>query len=176
MAEDALSISIDFSELEKAIEKQEEIPRHLQQVMTDAMEQSLLLVKGQVVVGTPTNVGTLRASISHEIISAFPNLVGRVGSPQPYAIVIEKGRAPGSRMPPVDAIKLWVIRKLQLPPEEVEGAAWAIAKHIAKHGFSTKGDVGPKGARMFEKGMEASEPHVVTIFDKAIKRMVDIYG
>ena len=172
MPENDLSLSIDVSGIDPVVEEYEHFPAAIRAVMTVAMEKSLQLVEGQVKIRTPVFQGTLRSGINHQIIRPFPNLVGSVGSPQPYGIVIEKGRKPGSRMPPVAAIKFWLFRKkIVTDLSELESAAWAVAKHIAKEGFSPKGDVGPTGRKMFKEGLEASEPGVKMIFDDHIRRL-----
>jgi enoyl-CoA hydratase/carnithine racemase len=50
-----------------------------------------------------------------------------------YGLPVEFGRKAG-RMPPVDAIRLWVVRKLQITGDEADKAAWAIARHIGARG------------------------------------------
>ena len=162
MTVDGLILDLDISGLQDATADLEAYPQWLGKELTVAMESGLQLLEGQVAERTPVNFGTLRGSISHQIMSPFPNLIGRVGSPLPYAIVMEEGRKPGARMPPVDAIKLWVVRKLQVPPDEAESVAWAVAKSIAKKGI--------EGKHMFKEGLEASEPHIKRLFDSAIGR------
>ncbi len=173
MTVDGLILDLDVSGLQDATADLEAFPQWLGKEMTVAMDKGLSVLHQQVVERTPTDSDTLRGGIYRENESPYPNLVGRVGAPAgaaAYAIVIEKGRKPNSRMPPVDAIEKWVFRNLQLPPDEVEGAAWAIAKSIAKRSFSPEHDVGPTGAKMFKEGLEASEPHIKTLFDNAIAR------
>lgn len=65
----------------------------------------------------------------------------RVYSKAPYAAVIESGRRPGSRMPPVDVIARWVRRKGLLggkggrsSPRAERQAAFMIARAIARRG------------------------------------------
>ena len=159
---DGLILDIDLSGIDETTADMETFPIDLGRELTLAMNQSLDFVRGQVAVRTPVNVGTLRDSLNYQIISPFPNLVGAVGSPSVYAPVMEFGRKPNSRMPPVDAIALWAVRKLGLSPEEAEGAAWAIAKSIAKKGI--------EGKYMFKEGFEVSTPHVNQLFDSAVAR------
>ena len=159
---DALILDIDLTGVEEAIANIDGFPSDLGRELTLAMKSSLQFLEGQVSTRAPVNVGPLRDSITHQIITPFPNLVGSVGSPLVYAPVMEYGRKPGGKMPPVDAIKLWVIRKLQVPIEEAESVAWAVAKHIAKHGI--------EGKHYFKEGLEASEPHINTLFANAVAR------
>ena len=171
MTNDGLILDIDLSGIDETKANIVGYPADLSRELNVAMASSLSLLKQAVADRTPVDTDKLRGGITSETISVFPDLVGSVSSGDiPYAPVIEHGRTPGSRMPPVDAIKLWVIRKLQLPEDEVEGAAWAIAKSIAKHGFSPEHDVGPTGAKMFTKGLEASEPYINQLFNSAVAR------
>lgn len=48
-------------------------------------------------------------------------------------LFLEYGRMAG-KFPNVDAIRGWVERKLNIPPEEVDNVAYLIGRKIAKHG------------------------------------------
>lgn len=162
-----LILNIDASEVYKAAQDLNQLEAILAEELNVAMESSLQLLEGQVVARTPVDTGALRDSINHGIDAPFPNLLGYVGSPRdPYARVIEYGRTPGSRPPPVDAIRLWVERKLNVPEEEVLGVAWLIAQHIGLYGFTTI----PEGARMFEESTETSAPFINQIFRNAVQK------
>ena len=169
MTDGGLVIDINLSGIEETVANLKVFPVDLEIGLTLAMNKSLPLVEGEVVKRTPKNLGELQGGINHQIITPFPNLVGSVGSPTPYAIVIEKGRKPNSRMPPIAAIAFWLYRKgIVTDRDEIRSVAYAVAKSIAKHGFSPKGNVGPTGARMFEEGFTAAEPHVVRLFNDAV--------
>jgi hypothetical protein len=169
---DDLILDIDTTGLQDVLADVDAFPQDVARELTIAMESALQFVEKQVAARTPVNEGFLRGSINHLILSYFPDIIGEVTTPMDYAIVIERGRKPGSRMPPIDAIQQWAVRKLGLSPDEAASAAWGIAKSIAKHGFSEKGEVGPRGKRMFEEGFEVSKPYVNTLFDNAIARSV----
>jgi hypothetical protein len=162
MTVDGLILNIDVSDLEEVTDDLDAYPMFVNQELTVAMEASLQLAEGQIAARTPVNFGPLRSSIDYSIISPFPNLVGRIGSPLPYAIVMEEGRRPGARMPPVDAIKLWVVRKLKVPPQEADSVAFLVARSIARKGI--------EGRHMFAEGLEAAEPHIRQLFNNAIER------
>lgn len=173
-----LVIVIDGSEAEEAARMFDQFDHFLGRELTVAMEGSLAFVQSQVEARTPVNFGTLRASITHEIDTPFPDLTGYVATPKgseadPYARVIEYGRKPGSKPPPVAAIQLWATRKLQIPEDEIEAVSRFIALAIGHRGFSPEWDVGPTGARMFEEGAAVSEPHIIQLFTNAVKRAVD---
>ena len=160
---DGLVLDIDLSGIDEAAANLETFPIDLSRELTLTMNQALPFVEGQVRVRTPVNQGALRNSLNHQIVSPFPNLVGSVGSPLQYAETMEFGRKPGSRLPPVDAIELWVYRKgIERDREKTRGVAWAIAKHIAKHGI--------EGRHMFQEGFEAAEPYVNQLFGGAVAR------
>ena len=165
---DDLILDIDTSGISQMIAEMEGFPLQLCLEMTVAMRAALQFLEGQVASRTPVNTGQLRASITHEIINPWPNLIGQVGSPKEYAIVMEFGRRPGARMPPVDAIQYWVVRKLGIPTEEAESVAWAIAKHIARHGI--------EGHYMFKEGLEFSEPYINQLFNNAMNRAVQRFN
>ena len=159
-----LQLDIALEGMEDVIADVDEFPQSVGRELSVAMEASLQLLEGQVATRTPVNTGQLRSSITHQVTSPFPNLAGVVGSPLPYAIVMEEGRKPGAKMPPVDAIKLWVVRKLGIPAQEADSVAFLVARSIAKKGT--------KGRHMFKEGLEVSEPHIKQLFDSAIARSV----
>jgi len=59
----------------------------------------------------PRDTGALRQSIP-ATISVSGN-IGTIGTPLLYGLVMEKGRRPGKKMPPVDALIPWVKRKIR---------------------------------------------------------------
>jgi hypothetical protein len=143
-------------------------PQLVSHELTAAMNKALPALERQVKSRAPVNTGALRASINHQILSPFPNLVGSVGTPVEYGIVMEEGRKPGSRMPPVDAIKLWVVRKLGIPPAEADSVAFVIARSIGRKGI--------KGREYFKESLEVSEPLINELFAAAIARSVQRYN
>jgi len=169
-----LVITIDASEAEEAARFFDQFDEFLAQDLNVAMEASLQFVEGQVAGRTPVGVtGNLQKSITHKIETPFPNMTGYVFSPlADYARVIEYGRTPGAKPPPVDAIQLWVTRKLQVPEESIEEVSRLIALAIGHRGFSPEWDVGPTGAKMFEEATEVSTPYVVQQFANAVDQAV----
>lgn len=92
------------------------------------------------------------------------------GTPAEYGEVIECGRTPGSRMPPVRAIAAWVWgKRYEFDDVETEEdameIAFRIAKSIAAKGFTTAPDGPGKGWGMFEKAIAAGEPKIAGIMD-----------
>jgi len=124
----------------------------------------------EVVERTPRGVGGaggLAGSIAGETVSAGRRVKGVVGTPLEYGVVVEMGRRPGQRMPPVAPIALWAQRKLGVPADEAESVGFAIARKIAVKGF--------KGARMFEDAWDDTERWVqdmlYSIPERIVKRL-----
>jgi hypothetical protein len=117
----------------------------------DAFQQAVMLE-------TPVGVsGNLRGSIQTNVEGTPLNLTGRVVSNLGYAPSVEAGRAPG-RMPPVSNLVLWVTRVWGKSGKDAESAAWALARHIARHGT--------KGAFMFGRGYNNALPAVQRLWDE----------
>ena len=162
MTNDGLILDIDLSGIDETKANIVGYPADLSRELNVAMASSLSLLKQAVVDRTPVDTDKLRGGITSETISVFPDLVGSVSSgPTPYAPVVEYGRKPG-KFPPVDVIKKWVIRKLQVPEEEVDSVAFLVGRHIATHGI--------EGKFMFKEGLEASEPYINQLFNSAVAR------
>ena len=116
------------------------------------MDRVVRRLETEVVKGTPRGVGGaagLAGSIHGEVVSHGLPIVGVVGTPLEYGIVIEEGRRPGQRMPPVGPIALWAQRKLGVSGKEARSVGFVIARSIGKKGF--------KGARMFERAWNRLE-------------------
>lgn len=83
--------------------------------ITKAMNRSVLSVERSAKQVVPVDTGTLRRSITHEVRPSPGMVVGRVGSNQPYAKIVEEGRTPGA-MPPAGVLLGWMARK-NIPAE-----------------------------------------------------------
>lgn len=128
-----------------------------------AMAQTVLLLEREVKLRTPIGASAAaRGSIAGEVRGALAGrgqIVGVVGSPLSYIPVIERGRRPG-KMPPPDALELWVRRKLKVQNvEEAKGIAFAISRKIAARGT--------EGAFMFERALEENQGAIRQIFERA---------
>lgn len=69
------------------------------------------------------------------------------GDVEKYGLVIHDGRKVPAKMPPVDPIKAWVIRKLGVAPDskELDGMVYCIRRNIARRGFKSI----PRGGLQF---------------------------
>jgi hypothetical protein len=160
-----IEVKIDLREIEgfaEALRAQPELAeREIRSTMTVAMDTLEQAVAGY----TPVNTGVLRGSLAVEIHGhPLYILTGELGTPLIYGEVVEYGRRPGS-MPPVDAIEMWVIRKLGISPgEESRAAAFAIARAIKYRGT--------KGQKYFEQGYAAASPAINRYIDNLPERIL----
>lgn len=94
----------------------------------------------------------------------FEHMYGRVFSSLPYALVLDQGRRPGARMPPAEALELWVERKLGIPLADVPGVAFLIARSIARKGITARHyvDEGLRNATPTIDGIAASLGQAIT--------------
>lgn len=158
-----LELTLDFDEITKAARALGATPDVIAKEMTISMQASLDTFEQAVAVETPVNTGTLRNSIGTIIYGEPPDFSGAVATSIYYAMPVEYGRAPG-KMPPVDAIKYWVIRKGIAPADEADSVAFLIARAIGRRGT--------KGAFMFKKGFETATPRVEKYWDQALDRIL----
>ena len=114
----------------------------------------------EVVEETPRGVsaeGGLAGAVFGEVVTQGDKVTGIVGNPVPYGEVIERGRRPGKRRPPIEPLIPWVRSKLGISDEkEARGIAYVIAKKIGMSGFKTI----PEGAKMFQKAWNKNESWV----------------
>lgn len=155
-------------------------PDVARQIVERCVDASGVLLWNAVKQRTPRNSSDLWNSITfHRPVSAHGLTEGIVGTPRPHALPIEFGRTAGAKGPPYEPILLWVRRnwsKLSDRFKTVESAAYVVRALIHERGFSPRGRVGPKGARMFEKGLEASVPQIESLFRAAAAEVAAAYG
>ncbi len=86
---------------------------------------------------------------------SFGVLIQAPNSRAPYAAVIEYGRRPGSRPPPVEPIARWAQRRLRLPYEQAKGIAFGIARSIGRRGLKGRRVLtGTPTVKKFRKAMQ----------------------
>jgi len=146
------------------------VPEVYEREMLAATWESTLLLEREVKELTPVGVGGgsgLRGSISgKEPVVLGAHVLGEVSTSLKHAIPVELGSKP--HMPPVEPIADWAQSKLGLGPKEAKGAAFAIARKIKVKGT--------KGAHMFERGFEANQSQVRTIYSTALDRVMAHMG
>jgi len=163
-----LTVEIDARDIDALLKNFSEFKDIVFVEMVSAMHASLAIFQEQVTGRTPVGVtGNLRQSIMPVTRGTTPqNFEGELATSLIYGLPVERGRRPG-KFPPVDAIELWVQRKLGVSPDESRNVAYLIARKIAVSGT--------QGAFMFEKGFEAGKEPAIRIWqdvaEKASKRI-----
>ena len=146
----------EISVTRRSIRDLEFLSRTFPKVFREEVLQTLDLIDArltkEIVEKTPRGVGGqagLAGSIHGEVVQFGRSYLDRIGTPLEYAPVIELGRRPGQRRPPVAPIALWARRILGLPSDEAERAAYAISIAIGRRGFP--------GRFMFERTAEEND-------------------
>jgi len=162
------------------------------------IEESILLLENQVLTniqagrpphGAAVSTSTLIHSVFAEIRGEAANLHGIVAVNPPadtYALVVEEGRRPGAKMPPPDALILWIRKKWgqsigvtataigkewkhrgtrrQAVQSAERSLAWILARSIGHKGFP--------GVHMFRKAFEMHRQNVAAILNLHISEAV----
>jgi hypothetical protein len=100
----------------------------------------------------------LRGSIAGEVRGRGLDVRGVVGSPLPYAAVVELGRRAGAKQPPPGALDLWVKRILGVQDTEVRRVAFLVSRAIARRGIP--------GRFMFRDALASFRPQLSQIFEE----------
>lgn len=116
----------------------------------------------------PVHMGTLRASIVHEVnvgggkanVQISPSLKGAV-----YPVVMEFGRKPGSKPPPAAALIRWVELVIRPAPEDLASTTYLVARAIGQKGI--------KGREYMKKGLEQSENKIAGWIADGVQKMLE---
>jgi hypothetical protein len=159
-----LNITIDTQAWQQLADKFDQIDEVVEVEIRRAVRRAMSVIETNVVDLTPLGATkNLSQSWATEVRSIPAGVRGELGSPLNYALPVEKGRRAG-RMPPIDPIHLWVVRKGIAPPETARQVAFLIARAIGRRGT--------KGAKMLEKGVKKSEPMIQRIFDDVAEKII----
>jgi hypothetical protein len=103
------------------------------------------------------------------------NLKGRVFSSAGHNYYVEHGRGPGG-FPPIDAIQLWVRRKLAVgSEEEVAAVAYLVGRAIAQRGTIAR--FGYEGGKVLEETKQKGERDAQRMWRDMVRELVrDIEG
>lgn len=102
----------------------------------DAATRRQLIAAGLLVEGTarrlaPRDTARLQGSITSRVTEEAGGMVARIGPSVAYGIVMERGRRPGARMPPVAALAGWARRHGGLNP-------YLVARAIQRKGIKAR--------------------------------------
>lgn len=159
-----LQIRLDVRGAERASNLLDKAPDVVLDEMETATYEGNLLIEREVRERTPAGVGAgggLRGSIhSQRPRRSFDGIIGVTGTSALHAIPVEVGTKP--HFPPLAPLVEWVKVKLGLSDNEAYAAARGVQRKIGRKGT--------EGAHMFEKGLEAAEPQIETIYERALDR------
>ena len=111
--------------------------------------------------------GALSESISSDAFTTPAGVLGVVGTPKHYAVVVEDGRRPGKGVSREGRVALaaWAVSKLGVPQKEADGVAYLIARKIKREGI--------KARKIFQNTLDQSMPAVVREFELAAGRIAN---
>lgn len=109
--------------------------------LTRAVSSSMSYLHGEVVKGTPADLGTLRGAFIYDVTRTelLDAVFGELTNPITYALPVEMGTKP--HYPPIEPLIGWVERKLDLFGDEAEARARAIQRKIGRFGNTGYGMV-----------------------------------
>lgn len=124
----SVSVDVDLRQLQQVMARLSPVVVAMRSKA--AMGESLAYLQAEVQKNTPVDTGITRGSIfTASRGSSLADLRGTVASPLEHTIVLEEGRRPGGRMPPVAIIERWAQRVIG-----VSGLGYVIARAIARRG------------------------------------------
>lgn len=125
------------------------------------MDAHTALIWAAVVKGSPVGVTShLRGSWRPEtLVTGAGGVIGIVGSPLDYSEVVERGRTPGAKMPPPDALATWVATKLG-----ADVSPFVVARSIGRKGI--------KEVRMLQKAVAMTTPAARALWAAAARDLL----
>ena len=151
-----VTITVDIKQFNKLLTKLgANAPTALKAGLFSASMRARVIVDQESVRKRVMNTGYYRRA--WKTFAMFEEHAVRVYNVAPYAGVVEYGRRPGGRMPPVRPIARWAERKFGIPYEEALGISFGIAKKIQKAGIPGKHvltDALPTLSRAFEQEIQ----------------------
>ena len=154
-----IEIEIDLQKFAAALAKLD--PATLNQRTRAALQESISYIEALVVNAIPVNTGNTRQGVFTDVRGqTLASLRGIVASPHKHALVLERGRTPGKRMPPEGPIALWALRKLGVNDA---GVVFLIRRAIGRRGLPA--------LKMFENAALKAPPIVEAIFAKHLRAL-----
>ena len=120
-----MEIEVDERELRKALD---EIVKNIAEELAETVKRNIIKMDA-------IASGYMLRSVG---IRKVDDAEYEVGVEAEYSIYVEFGTKPREKMPPVEAIKKWLITKFKMGEKEASKVAWAIAKKIQREGTEPK--------------------------------------
>jgi hypothetical protein len=175
-----LAITVDLTEVEHLARSLPTLQTALDRGLRAGLEESLSFLETKAkatarardVVGVS---GRYMNAIKHTgPFGEAASLWGEVFSDVAWRDYVEWGRAPG-KMPPEDAILLWVQRKLQVDEERLASVTFLVRRKIAREGTIKrfqKSPGQPAGAEVMTTTFEEGFQPVCAIFDRHVSQAI----
>ena len=162
------AVELDMSEVTSFLRVAATVPESSHNDAVVAVGKAMAEWERQTIGRTPTYQGHLKGGFSYNVTRGSSVIKGELTNAMKYAIVVEKGRRPGSTPPPVGPIALWLYRKgIVTDRSKIRGAAYVVARAIGRRGIPA--------VNMVSEGLDAAEPTIIKLFegvaDDAIKRL-----
>ena len=153
-------IVIEVKGLEELQKTLAQYPEEWARATKTAMGQGLAVLESSIKEGALRDTSVTAGSVGSEIVAGMGSVIlGKVGSNLPQAPnVLEWGRKPSDKMPPVQALEEWAGR------HGMAGAGWAIAKKIQAEGWWTE------PPRTISKTFRNKKDQVVRLIGEGVTR------
>ena len=127
-------------------------------------------IEGEVKEAWPVAVFNSREQITSDAFSSPAGVLGVVGTPSPYAPVIEDGRKPGKGVSKAgqEALALWAVGKLGVTPKKARSVAFLVSRKIKARGIAAK--------HPFAKTLARNDAYLVQAFEAAAERLAAQLG
>lgn len=123
----------------------------------------------QLIAADKKATGQLIASLNYELVEASNEILIHIKSVD-YMSVVNNGRRPGARMPPVDKIIKWAkvrnIKPIKGKYKTIDQVGWAIAKSIQKKGI--------KETKVIEKAQQSLLNNKKVVDDLGYAGLLDL--
>lgn len=140
----------------------------------DAMIVSVEKLLGDAQILSPVHNGLFRSSLDNAVVQKSPiDIRGSVFATAPYSPIIEGvdeagnptefGRRPGTKFPPVAALRSWVERVMGLTGNDAARVAFLVGRAIVRRGIRPK--------RPLARALEKNIPFIEKVFGDASNRV-----
>jgi len=134
-----MNFTLQIKGLEEFVNDSKRAGLNVKPMMTQAMQRATLKVKNAIQENITAKGITFQGSLRRSVqVNQATWDKGVVGVGEKYGSVVEAGRRPGGKMPPVKAIERWAEIKLN-----AKGAGFVIAKKIQRQGTKAQPFVEP---------------------------------
>ena len=160
-----MNIELSAAGLDAIARGMQAAPKIVEQEMLAAMTLVTTALEGEVKDEWPTGVFNSREQIHGDAFATPAGVLGVVGTPSPYAPVIEFGRKPGKGVSREgqESIALWAKAKLGVDEVKARSVAFLIARKIKQRGQPAE--------KVFTRVLYANRGQINRAFEDAAARI-----